>query len=610
MRRCRTFFRLASLGVVLLGGAAGFSLSPTLAGDAEHAAPGAESADALSRRQIPDYAMTIAGGGDARQVPPEIVAILGEGAWQHWSWQETAAAFSPDSRILATVGANTKLWDLSSGRLLRTIPTFTNEFYAQSSARFSPNGQLLAVADEDNVGVWEVSTGKNLVTLRPVGPDKTALTMAAVRFDADGKRLTAVGVDLNRCGENDDGTDPWSETVWDISTGNRLSIGELSAEGRQAVECADGKKRTRITADGRYELSVDPQAEKVVLRNAKNHNELFDCGGDRALLSPDGKMLAAGLRTRLEVWDVARRQRLHEGRGHKNRCTAVLFSPDGSLIASADSLGTVRIWDVRTARELRSIDAHRAQIAIAFSPDGQKLASGAYAAARDNARVWDVASGKPIATFDAGDGGKKPIGAVAFSPDGQVLATAQCASSAGVMLWNTRTWKPCGKLLVEGELRGAGSSMAFSPDGKQLASGDCWMDVWDVAGGKQLWNTEQANRWGRGDASGKCLAYSPDGKRIATGGGVLRDVLSGRIVQILQIPHGTWVSDVAFHPRDQLVAVAGLGAVRLFDSATGKLVRTLEVNREDGAIAAISFSPTGRYLATANGNGTVYILRL
>jgi serine/threonine protein kinase len=104
--------------------------------------------------------------------------------------------------------------------------------------------------------------------------------------------------------------------------------------------------------------------------------------------------------------------------GHAGAVYAVAFSPDGTRLASASQAGTVKVWDVATGEELTAIRGHGDSVwALSFSPDGARLASASW---DRTVRVWDFATGRLLLTFrgDADD-----VQTVAFSPDGRRIAS-------------------------------------------------------------------------------------------------------------------------------------------------------------------------------------------
>jgi WD40 repeat protein len=130
--------------------------------------------------------------------------------------------------------------------------------------------------------------------------------------------------------------------------------------------------------------------------------------------------------------------------------------------------GAVRLWSLELGRELLVFPGGSPVLAIAFSPDGRRLAG----ASQDRAvRVWSLEGGREQAVFS----GPRAAQAVAFSPDGAVLAAA--GEDACVWIWQgDRPVQP-----LEGHI-GAVHELAFSPDGRLLASGsdDNTIRLWDT----------------------------------------------------------------------------------------------------------------------------------
>jgi WD40 repeat protein len=116
--------------------------------------------------------------------------------------------------------------------------------------------------------------------------------------------------------------------------------------------------------------------------------------------------------------------------GHTERVCECAFSPDGTMLASADN--TVRLWRVSDGKLLRTFEGHKLSIgSMAFSPDGTILASSAQL---DNAiKLWRVSDGELLGSLE---GHEKGVNSVAFSPNGTVLASA--SDDKTVRLWQLK----------------------------------------------------------------------------------------------------------------------------------------------------------------------------
>ena len=110
--------------------------------------------------------------------------------------------------------------------------------------------------------------------------------------------------------------------------------------------------------------------------------------------------------------------------------TTVAFSPDGNMVASGASDKMIILWDVKTGQPIRKLQGHEETvISIAFSPDGAQLASGS---ADATVRLWNVQTGEPQQSLK---GHASLVTSVAYSPDGKTIATA---SGQNVRLWRVK----------------------------------------------------------------------------------------------------------------------------------------------------------------------------
>ncbi|HEX7735546.1 MAG TPA: WD40 repeat domain-containing protein [Ktedonobacteraceae bacterium] len=190
--------------------------------------------------------------------------------------------------------------------------------------------------------------------------------------------------------------------------------------------------------------------------------------------------------------------------GHRDPVLSVAFSPDGQTLASGSWDNTIKLWNLATGKELRTFTGHRDPVlSVAFSPDGQTLASGGL----KDIKLWNLATGKELRALT---GHTNHVDSVAFSPDGQTLASGSWDNT--IKLWNLATGKELRTLTSH---TGTVHSVAISPNGQTLVSGsgDKTIKVWDIASGKEL-RTLTGYR-----DSVLSVAFSPDGQILASGSG-------------------------------------------------------------------------------------------
>jgi WD40 repeat protein len=451
------------------------------------------------------------------------------------------AALSPDGATLAIVAPRTTvmLWDVASGKEIRRLHPPGEDAICLA---FSPDGKRLAsggaaTAKVGTVFLWDVATGTKVRSFE--GHGGTVLSLA---FSADGKRLASGATDK-------------TARVWDVSSGKELR--QISRDRLPFYKLAFAPGDRELTVwGGDHLIHFWDLATGQKTRCFEGHQTYIES----MAVSPDGRLIASGSVADVRLWDAARGLEVRRLTGLEGNMGGLAFSADGKLLVTGSYGGTIRFSDTATGKEVRRFKAPGRWISrLALSADGRRLAVWCQEKA-SALLVYDAVTGKELRRLTLPASPTPTLYGLSFSPDNKRLAAAS-GTDLSVRLWDAATGNPLAPLDKHG---GGLTCLAFSADGRSRAVGciDRTLTIWELATGR----VRQKMKHGDIPTS---VAFSADGRVLAsaTNGSYVNadnrdrckirlwDVVSGKELRRLE-GHRGGVYGLAFAPDGTYLASA------------------------------------------------------
>jgi WD40 repeat protein/uncharacterized caspase-like protein len=566
----------------------------------------------------------------------------------------SALCYSPDGKYLVSGGGDNtiKIWDMSNGLLLRTLIGHKQPI---KSVAVSKDSKRIASGSEDNsIKIWELSTGNLLHTLKGHKEDvervcynNTGLLMASagekeikiwnastgvliktitghtedigdIAFSPDGSTIVA----------GDDGYGENTIKFWEVSSGKLLRTFKVSKYGIVKIAYSpDGQKVTYAAgsgfnfgevgcinalsgttsfsikdSSGLRALAYNKEGKKILYGGYNNKlitaealsGKILSSVSTKAsgpvkdiVFSTDGKYMACAMGWRIYIYDNASGKQLRDIVTLNDHVWSLSLSNDGAYMATAGGniygVNSVRLWDIKQGKLLKTHKGHKDWIlSVAIGSNNKYIASGS---ADRTTAYYEMPGVNSMNLYRSVSGNLQisdaPINCVAIHPNGKFIASVSDDGKIIYMRPGMSTYH-----LLESQNKGL-ASVCFTPDGKQLIVG--------THNGKvEVWSTET-----------KTLITSFDSH-----------IYNFNVLDSLSaIPYGTnmnipilntvstvSVMSVNISPDGKYLASAGGAEVKIWETGTWKLIKTLDKN---SGLTSVVISHNGKYIATGNADRTV-----
>ena len=509
-----------------------------------------------------------------------------------------------------------------------------------NAIKFTPDGTQLAIGTSIGVWLYDADTGAEIALLTQnsgVDREQGRSYINVLAFSTDGSTLA--------CGDLDGKIE-----LWDLETRSLKSTFEgpervvrtlMFTEGNTKLASTLGWSGTRWGKDGTTRLwnLADGTSQPIVAALDQISEELL------VSFSPEGRLLAvasvsAYWRAKkeipaIQVWDTATEQRVFTVEKHDRNIEALVLSPDGKTLASADNANSVQLWDVESGMLQYTLKAAISFQVLAFSPDGSLLATGS---ADGIVRLWDIHAGdttstlrqmwntalrrRPIKTFE-GHAADSRFKTITFSPDDKRIVSAN--SDGTVRLWETDSGnQPFTLRQHSGQL----SALAFNgitpsklgkpnqPTGThrtltsvRLRNAQTFISIWDPETGNEL----STDRIENDSEKVSKAVLSSDASLFVTRNTIgfnentvrLWDTHTKRLLCVLgsQEEGGGFQSELVFSPDDKLFAASSRkdNTIQIWDVQNRRTQCRLEGHTT--AVYSLAFSPDNKTVVSSGWTG-------
>lgn len=506
-----------------------------------------------------------------------------------------ALALSPDGRQLVTTDSETtmKLWDVKTGRLIQSFSA--NGDMAVYAMVYSADGQQVVTGGRrGEVKSWDVQSGQMVREFK--GHTEV---VNAIAVSPDGKRVIT-------------GAEDKTLRIWDAAMGNEIRRIDMAEDSVSALAVFPDNRRLVVAKNSRIEVLDIETGERL---RSFGTGQVY-AKVEAIAISAQGDLIATGQFHRLDLWDASEGL-LRSMQGESIDGHGLAFTADGQKLLSGGLKGHLALWEVNTGRASAAFKTGADDFisSLALLPDGQHLLTATGA----SVKLWDIGSGERVRTFGTP---VQSVNSVAFTQDGRRLISGGVGS---VRVWDAER----GELSLALEPQPYYiEALALSGDDKSVLAVHRNRMVRLLAldtGKEQRSITEplRSNGTGSGDPLLGTLMQrraetsawltagtpSPDGKWIAAGSNdgtaKIWDAATGKLVRALT-GHADEVMFANFSPDGRTILTGSSDrTLKLWDAQTGALIRTFQGHR--WTVRAAAFSRDGKQILSGSGDATMIL---